>query len=288
MKTSIIQSWITCLGLMVVLSVPETHGGAATGAAKGLRELAEAIAEQAGKKGSKEVVEQTTKELADISAKYGDEGLIAVDQYGASALRVMKNAGQDAGEYLPKAINRYGSDALRLAESPAGRQVLREGNEAVIKAVAKHTESALPMIREVGESAARALDSVDSKNGRRLLQMHGENVFKEADFDQVVSLIGKYGDRMCEFIYKHRKVLGGAGALAIVAANAEKVIDGTFDLGKELGKEAGGVAKHAIDKINLNLWIGVALCLISVSWLIKRRMSLASGKEPTNDQEARK
>lgn len=279
---------VVSIGLVMLVPAHISRGGASSAGAKGVREIAEAVAEQVGKKGSREFLEQTTKELAEVSAKYGDEGLEVIDQYGVAALRTLRNAGEEGGEYLPKAISRYGSDAIRLAESSAGRQVLREGNEAVIKAVAKHTESALPMIREVGETAARALDNVDAKNGRRLIQIYGERRFSEADFDQIITLIGKYGDRMCEFITKHQDILLKGGGLAILAANAERIVDGTFDLAKELGKQSGDVAKHAIDKVNLNLWIGVSLCLVSISWLLKRRMRQARSNERPNSKGVEK
>lgn len=257
---------------LLILASTVVQAGVATVAGKTVRELAEAVAEQLGKKGSTELVEQTTKELMEVTARCGDEALVAVERHGVSALRVMKNAGAEAGEYLPKAINTYGSDAIRLAESSAGRAVLRDGNQAVIKALARHSEAALPMIREVGESAARALGNVDYANGRRLIQMYRDRSFNQADFDQLLRVIEKYGDRACEWIWRNKKVLLAAGAVTVFAKDPVPFINGVKELAKALGEVGIGAVKEIVlQKVNVNLWIGVGLVAVGLLWLFKRR-----------------
>lgn len=273
------QSWIASCSVMASLLIQVStvvQAAVATVAEKTVREVAESVAEQLGKTGSKELIEQASKDLAEVTARCGDEAPVAVERHGASALRVMKNAGNEAGDYLPRAINQYGSDAIRLAESPAGRAVLREGNQSVIKALAKHSESALPMIRDVGESAARALGNVDYVNGRRLIQMHRDRSFSQADFDQLLRVVEKYGDRACEWIWRNKKVLTTAGAVAVFAKDPMPFIDGVIDLARVLfGGPIEAAVRAVIQRVNVNLWIGVCLVVGGVWWLFKRRRRLA-------------
>lgn len=268
---------ISILFLCLLLAgLQDGVGSLVSAGAKGAREIAEAIAEQAGRKGSRRFIDRTTRELTELSARYGDDALVAVDRHGVAALRVLKNAGDDAGAFLPRAINRYGTDAVRLAETTAGRQILREGNELAIRAVARHSDAVIPVIRETGDVGARALNNVNAANGRRLAQMHRDRTFNAQDFEGLLEVIGRYGDSACDWIWRNKKALLLVGGAAAFVSNPKPYIDGTADLAKDVAGQVvsgvlGVVKDIIVEKVNVNLWIGIVLSLFGGYWFFKRR-----------------
>lgn len=134
-------------------------------AGKTARELAELLFKQGDT--AVESAEAVASRLARIESQCGQGSLAVAEQYGWKAVLVMDKAGDEAGPYLVRAIERYGADGIRLANTPMGRASLREGSEQTVQAVIRHTDQVWPMIRETGEAGARALNTLSPQNGRR-------------------------------------------------------------------------------------------------------------------------
>ena len=229
-----------------------------------LRELAEELAEQAGMKGSREFAETASVQLERIASKCGNESLDVIEKQGLAAYRVLQNAGDDAGPYLVKAIRAHGEDAMRVAQTSAGRTVLREGSETAIRAVSRHTDAAIPLIRQFGDDSARALVDLSPVNGRRLIQMVEEKAMPAKDVQALLGTIEKNGDKAMDFIWRHRKVLASATFLAAFVSNPEPYLTGAKQL---LDAAAGPIVRS----VNWNLWVGVVIMLYGVWFLFKHR-----------------
>jgi hypothetical protein len=50
--------------------------------------------------------------------------------------------------------------------------------------------------------------------------------------EALLGVVGKYGDRGMDFVYRHRKLLAGATVLTAFLANPQPYLDGTLDLAK--------------------------------------------------------
>jgi hypothetical protein len=247
------------------------YAGAVSASGKAVREIAEELAQQIAKPASREFAETTSVQLEKIASKCGNESLDVIEKHGIAALRVFQNAGEEAGPYLVKGIRLYGDDGLRIAQTAAGRSVLREGNEFAIRAVIKHTDAVIPVIRTYGDECAHALTQLSPGNGRRLVQMVDEKTLASADIQKLMGPLGKYGDDAMDFIWRHRKLLATATLLAAFVSKPEPYLKGLKDLsGDPLGKIWGSV--------NWNLWVGAVLMFAGLWFLFKRRAILFNQK----------
>ncbi|HAS83241.1 MAG TPA: hypothetical protein DCS43_11365 [Verrucomicrobia bacterium] len=271
---------MACVAIGVTQSA---MAGIVSSGGKAVREIAEALAEQAGKKASKEFVETTAVQLENIAGKCGGESLDVISKHGLVAFRVFKNAGDDAGEYLVKAIRIYGDDALRIAQSSAGRSVLRSGSDAAIRAVARHSDAVVPLIQRYGDDGVAALVKLSPANGRRLLQMVDANTLPASRLRDVLATIGKYGDKSLEFVWKHRKVLTSAALLTAFISDPEPYLNGFKDItlgviDTAVSPVAEGVGNgismgmvKIFESIRWNLWIGVLFAILGIRQYIRHR-----------------
>jgi hypothetical protein len=264
--------------IVIVTICQAGFAGLVSASVKGIREIAEQLAEQAGKKGSKEFVEKTSTQLGEIASKCGRESLDLIDEKGLVVFRVIRNAGDDA-PCVVKAIRNYGDDAIRVAQTPAGRAVLREGKDAAIKAVARHGDAAIPLIQKYGDDCARALAELSPANGRRLIQLVDEGILPTGHIQQLMPVMSR-GDAAMDFIWRHRKVLVPGTVLAAFVLDPEPYIVGLKDLAdiliaKPMEKMGDTIAKS----VNWNLWIGVIITMAGTWFLFKHRGQFRKTKD---------
>lgn len=248
------------------------YSGIVSSGGKLAREIAGELAEQTGRKASREFIETTSVQLEKIASKCGNEALDVIEKNGLAAFRVFQAAGDDAGPYLVNAIRAYGDDAIRIAQTTAGRTVLRSGSETAIRAVARHTDATIPLIRQYGDNCARALTQISPANGRRLIQMVDEESLKSGDFQSLMGTIEKYGDKAMDFIWRHRKVLTSATLLTAFVNDPEPYLNGIKQLAEVAASPMKQFFKEAAESINWNLWVGIVI-LMGGLWLFFYRKS---------------
>ena len=101
------------------------------------------------------------------------------------------------------------------------------GDEAT-QAIIKHPEIAESVVAAYGKTGAKAMSELGVENGRRLAGMvDAGELAKVRRGEELLGVVGKYGDRGMEFIYKHRKP-GGTAVLTAFLANPQPYIDGTL------------------------------------------------------------
>ena len=271
-----IQHHIMVAAVAVIAFWQSVNAGAVSVGGKLARDIAEGLAEQAGKKASREFVETTTVQLEKIASKCGNESLDVIEKNGIAAFRVLQSAGDDAGPYLVKAIRAYGDDAVRVAQTAAGRTILRNGSETAVRAVSRHTDAVIPLLRQYGDEGARALSQLSPANGRRLLQMVEEKSLASGDLQLLMRTIGQYGDKAMDFIWRHRKVLTSVTLLAAFVSNPEPYLNGAKQLGEVAAAPLVQFAETAAKSISWNLWVGVALMMCGLGLFLKRRVRMKS------------
>src|SRR5712691_6626744 len=93
------------------------------------RESAEYIISKFGKEVGKETVEALTEKLASISARHGEEALIALRKVGPRGLQIMTDAGEHAADAV-KLMAKFGDEAAGVLSRPKGMAyVLKYGDE---------------------------------------------------------------------------------------------------------------------------------------------------------------
>ncbi len=267
-----------CLILCVALvgATAETLYAAPAGAALRLkREAAELIIKQSGKRASRELVEQTMRQLDDIARVCGRESIEIINKRGFPAYRLFRDAGEEAGPHLVRAVKLYGDDALRIGQTAAGRTMLKNGSPTAIRAIARHSDAVIPLVQRYGDDGARVLTKLSPHNGRRLVQLADSQTIPAKGISDLMGVVDQHGNRAMNFIWRNKGALAVTALLATFVRNPEPYLDGTKTLAVEMGKEMGGIfhtmAATAAGSVRWNFWVGLILAFIGLKTLIRGR-----------------
>ncbi|RPH40738.1 MAG: hypothetical protein EHM91_10790, partial [Planctomycetota bacterium] len=183
--------------LLIVLSLLSVQSAAA-------RKLAREVAESFGR----EAVEAAEPRVLKLVESYGDEaaavlrkaglpGVQAIERFGAPGLKILGRWGDDGlrlltleGDSAVAAVARYGDDAARL--------------------MIRHPGIGRQLLQEFGEQALRArltTESVVTLN-RLAPQIKGSGRASE-----ILSLVEKSGDRVCDFLWRNKGTIFIASVL---------------------------------------------------------------------------
>lgn len=268
------------LVFLLVLTATLAGGGHARGdlKSKAAREAAEYVFRKFGKEGGEEGVRSLTRRLEALVTRHGDDALVAVRKSGPVALHLAEEAGPHAGPVV-KLLARHGDDAVWVVSHPRRLRLFVEYGDSAAEAMMRHRGVAEPLIEAFELPAVRALNSVSSKNGRRLTTMleDGE-LTKLSQPRAVLDVIGRYGDRAMEFVWKHKGALATAAVLAAFLADPEPFLEGVKDITaiaaekavQPLAEVPGKVAEEAARQINWTLVVVVGVGLGALVILVRK------------------
>jgi hypothetical protein len=276
------QMKIFLAGYLLATCTGSVHAGVASVAGKGSREVAEIVLKNGGREITEEALEKTTLQLSRVVEKCGQEALPVCKKYGPKALRVLYDAGDDGGTYLVKAIDQYGDDAIRAGATRLGRSVIREGNELGIRNVARFNDQIVPLMRRYGSSADRAFAALtETRDAQRLLLLEAEKIIPSIKFGELLDVVGKYGQKGLDFIWKNKGPLAVLDVLVTFLKDPEAYINGVKDLvtAVVVGPDGkGGVVNAVTQAIPWSTLIIGGLLFFAVKWVIDRRMQMARGR----------
>jgi hypothetical protein len=230
----------TAFAIVLLLSLALFAGASspalASSKTQAVKETIEFVLEKFGKEAAAEGSEKLAAKTEALAMKHGDEVLTAVRKTGPRAIKLIDEAGANGPE-AARLLGKFGDDARAIVSDPARLALAgRYGDEAA-EAIIKHPAIAEPVVAAYGKAGAKAMSEVGVENGRRLATMvdTGE-LAKIGRGEELLGVVGKFGDKGMEFIYKHRKVLAGGAALAAFLANPQPYIDGTLELASLVGE----------------------------------------------------
>jgi len=93
-----------------------------------------------------------------------------------------------------------------------------------------------------------------------MMQEEGE-LAKIGKTTELFDVIGKYGDKAADFVWKNKGALAVGATLTAFLADPKPFIEGTVALAGTTTKAAGDVAKEAARQVN---WTLVALAVVAV------------------------
>jgi hypothetical protein len=243
--------------LLIVLSLLSVQSAAA-------RKLAREVAETFGR----EAVEAAEPRVLKLVEAYGDEaagvlrkaglpGVQAIERFGAPGLKILGRWGDDGlrlltleGDTAVAAVARYGDDAagLMIRHPGIGRQLLQEFGEQALR-------------------SRLTTESVVTLN-RLAPQIKGSGRASE-----ILSVVEKSGDRVCEFLWRNKGTIFIASVLATFLHDPQPYLDGVKQL---VVQPATGVAREAASRTNWTAVVVVALLILSAwagirwGWVSKR------------------
>jgi hypothetical protein len=196
------------------------------------RETVEYVLKKFGKEAADEGAEKLAAKTEALAAKHGDEVLAAAKKTGPRGLKLIDDAGAN-GHEAARLLGRFGDEARPIVGDPARLALASKYGDDAAEAMIKHPEIAEPVVAAYGKAGAKAMSEIGVENGRRLASLvDAGDVAKIGRGEELLGVVGKYGDRGMDFIYRHRKVLATTAVLTAFLANPQPYIDGTLDLAK--------------------------------------------------------
>jgi hypothetical protein len=243
---------------------------------KAAKEAAEFVIRKFGKEAEEQGLETLTRKIESLSLKYGDEATAAVKKVGPRALRCIEQAGDNGLESV-RLLARYGDEAMWVAGNKSRLALYAKYGDEAAEAMIKQGKIAEPLIETMGEPAANALKTVSTQNGRRLVMMADDgSLAKIGRTDELLGVVGKFGDHGMNFVWRNKGTLAVAATLAAFLAHPEPFIDGTVELtqaaaegiGKPLATEVGKNADWTLVLPTLAAVVGLLLAF--KLWLRQR------------------
>ena len=253
--------------LVLVLAVP-----AMAQKSKAVREAVKYVMKKFGRELGEETSETLTSKLTQLSAKHGDEAIEAFRKAGPRTFRLV----EEAGEHGPEAIKlmvRHGDSAAWVISKPGRMAIFIQHGDDAAEAMIKHKDIVLPLIERYNVPAARALAKVSGQNARRLVMMQDAGELQRIGrADELLSVIGRYGDRAADFVWRNKGALLVASGLAAFLSDPEPFINGTRDITAVMGDVAKEPLREAARSTNWTVVVLVGLILLAIAvWIRFRR-----------------
>lgn len=238
------------------------------------REAAGQATRRGGQRMLGRLAAESPEAVAQITYRYGDDGLRVVNQHGRPAMRALLSSSDEVGAPMARMMQRHGDDAVRMAQSPAGRRILATENDAMIRAMSRTRGQAYPMLHQHGPRAARTLNQLSPQQSRQLMALHREGHFTAPQFEQILDVIGRHGGSALDFIWKHKGALAVTAVLVAFLNDPDPFITGAKDvtalLAGEVGKAASttmtSVGSEIAGHINWNVLVGAVMAFIGLKW----------------------
>lgn len=263
------------IGLALIVGASIARG---QGKAKVARQTAEYVMRKFGKEAAEVGVETLTRRIEVLIAKHGDEALVAVKKIGPRALTLADEAGVHGAESLSiKLMAKQGGDAVWVVAKPNRLAIFVKYGDDAAEAMIKHGEIADPLLQSLGKPAAGALKAVSPQAGRRLaILAEGGELAQMGRTPELLDVVGKYGDRAMDFVWRNKGSLTVTAALAAFLADPQPFIDGTVDITRiAADSTVKPLAAEAAKRIN---WTVVGLAALGAVVVLVAARAWLSGR----------
>lgn len=252
---------------LLALLVAPACGGPASKAA---RETAELVLRKFGREAAEQGVETLTTKTEALAVKHGDDAYRAIERVGPRAFQWADEAGDQSAAAV-RLMARHGDEASFLVGKPQRLALASRLGDDAAEAMIRHGEISEPLLSSLGQPAAGALRAVSSQNARRLAMLADDGELAQIGrTPELLAVVGRYGDRAMDFIWRNKGALAVTAALTAFLADPEPFLDGTKDLATIAAQHvAGPLAAGAASRTN---WTLVALSVVGLValWLAAR------------------
>lgn len=268
--------WMVWLGLVIAFALGMPAVGRAQGRAALVRELVEQMLRRAGKEAGEEGVEVLTRKLEGIAVRHGDDAARAVAKVGPRGITAL----EEAGEHAPQAIRlmaRHGDRAVWVIAKKNRLALFANLGDDAAESMLRHGQIAEPLLEAYGQPAAAALKTVSSRNARRLAMMADDGTLQKIGrTPELLEVIGRYGDRAADFVWRNKGALAVGTALAAFLANPEAFLSGTADLTRAVADStvkpvASAAGQFALGVVRLFFWPLMAVVLVGMLLVVATR-----------------
>ncbi|HVX13820.1 MAG TPA: hypothetical protein VHC22_21740 [Pirellulales bacterium] len=245
------------------------------------KEAAEYVLRKFGREAEEQGLQTLTRNIEKLGVKYGDDAVTAVKKVGPRAFSLIDEAG-DKGVDAIRLLAQYGDDAAWVVAKPNRLALFGKYGDEAAEAMIKQGRIAEPLIESIGTPAAGALKVVSTQNGRRLAIMAEDGTLaKIGRTDELLRVVGKYGDRAMNFVWRNKGTLALGAALTAFLADPQPFLDGTVELTKTATESiakplAAEIGRSADWTLVLPALAAVAALLIGLKAWLRHRLTMAS------------
>ena len=259
---------------------------------KAVQEVVEHVTRKFGKEVAEEGVEALAKKIEQLALKHGDDALVAVRKVGPRTIKIVEEAGEHAPQAV-KLMSRHGNDAVWVVANKNRLAIFAKFGDDAAESMIKHGEIAEPLLESFGKPAAAALKGVNSQNARRLAMMADSgDLARIGRTPELLEVVGKYGDRAADFIWRNKGALTVTAALAAFLADPEPFLNGVRDLTESVTENmvkpvaevpaqvASEVARNTNWTVVLVSGLAILGLLVGIRMWLRRRTSGVQGLQP--------
>jgi hypothetical protein len=252
---------LSCLCVVLLWATSPANAGVVT---KTIREAVEFAVRKFGREVAEEGTERLAGKMMQLAARHGDDVVAAaLKKIGPRAGKIATEAGEHGGVAL-RLLAKHGDDAVPLVTRAASlKAVAHYGDDAAV-ALLKHGQIGETLVERLGKEGVEALAKVTPQNGRRLAMMAADDGLKP----ELVSVVRRYGDEACEFIWRNKGALAVGATLTAFVASPEQFLNGTEKLASAVGEVAvrplAELPKTIVSQINWTVLAIVAAIVFGV------------------------
>lgn len=246
------------------------------------REVAEYLLGRFGREATEMGVETMTKKVGGLTAKYGDDTIAAVKKVGPSSFKYIEEAGEQGGSQVVKIMAKYGEESIHVITKPGRMAIFLQYGDDAAAAMLKHGGLSDPLIKQFGSPAASALSNISSQNARRIAMMaESGELATIGKTPEVLSTIGKYGDKAMEFVWKNKGALATTSAITAFIADPEPFINGVKDIAKVPVEKVSELPNAMVETFgkNTNFTLIAIVVVVSLGGIAMLRMVLKNRLE---------
>ena len=238
------------------------------------KEAAEYVLQRFGRQVVREGTEALARRIEVAAARHGNEVFEAVRKVGPRALPLVEEAGAHSRQ-AARIMAQHGEHGATwvVARPQAMKLVLQHGEEAAGVLVKHAGGIAEPVVERYGAKAVRALEATAPQSGRRLAMMMADGeLAKIGRTQELLEVVGKYGDPAMNFIWRNKGSLAVGTTLAAFLATPDTFLNAAQGMTRTVAENAvkplaevpGAVVKEGAGEVARHTnWTLVFLVMIA-------------------------
>lgn len=232
--------------------------------------VTEAVEYAMGHFGYKGVSGPLVQKAETLVAKYGDDVLTVTKKMGPEALETMEKLGPDAAKYI-KLVMKNDKESIYIISSPKRLRIYINHGDDAITAMNKYKGILEEGIEKFGAPMAKASLNLEKSGAIQLSKMvkSGE-LEKIGRTRELLDVIGKYGQKAMDFIWKNKGSLMVGSTLVAFLNDPKPFIDGVVPIVAPISTELGKTPQIVASSINWTLVVLSGMGCFATMWFYKQ------------------
>jgi hypothetical protein len=202
-----------------------------------------------------------------------------IEEYGEGAVRALRQAGpagvpaiEAFGPAAVRILTQWGDRGVRLlaAEGEAASGALARYGEEAIELMIRHPGVGRDLLEHFGREALRAPLSTQSVVWLNRL---ADPIKQSGRSREIFDVIEHYGDRACDFLWRHKGTIFLTGVLVAFLADPKPYLDGVKEL---VSQPAGEVAREVARHTQWTAVFIAGIALLTAAGFLSRYVRLRS------------